>query len=376
MISSAVVVESSNHICGICSSGTSSKSIMSTSCDQKMKDGVCENISCTISSIEAVSSGIHNMSIYNNNSSIGAADSISRCANCGKEGEDVNNTCNKCKSKMVLYCNAACKKKHRHKHKKDCEEYIRRMDEHAAKLHDDKLFKQPPSQFGDCPICFLRLPTLETGFVYYSCCGKEICSGCLHAVTKIDKGKKCPFCRSPHPTSNEESIETDKKRMEAGDAHAIYNVGCDYRDGADGFPQDHTKALELWHRAVELGYTRAYCCIGYAYNNGEGVERDKKKAVHYYELAAMGGNVTARFNLGLKEKDAGIIDRAIKHFMIAVRCGDNDSLMDIQELYTKGHATKDDYTKALKLYQEYLGEVKSKLRDEAAAFDNEKYRYY
>ena len=44
------------------------------------------------------------------------------CANCGKEGSDVNNICNKCKK--ATYCNAACKKKHRHKHKKDCEEYL------------------------------------------------------------------------------------------------------------------------------------------------------------------------------------------------------------------------------------------------------------
>ena len=167
----------------------------------------------------------------------------------------------------------------------------------------------------------------------------------------------------------------DKKRMEAGDAHAIYNLGCDYREGADGFPQDHTKALELWHRAVELGYTRAYCCIGYCYNNGEGVVVDKEKARHYYELAAMGGNVQSRYNLGLEEKDAGNIDRAIKHYMIAVVGGDNDSLKKIQELYSNGDATKDDYTKALHLYQTYLGEIKSAQRDEAAAAQ-EDYRYY
>ena len=41
---------------------------------------------------------------------------VSTCANCGKEDVDVTNTCNKCK--MVMYCNAACKKKHRSKHKK------------------------------------------------------------------------------------------------------------------------------------------------------------------------------------------------------------------------------------------------------------------
>lgn len=66
---------------------------------------------------------------------------ISVCANCGKEGNDINNTCNKCK--MVKYCNAACKKKHKKKHKKAC-------DRRVAELHDEKLFKPPPLQYGDC----------------------------------------------------------------------------------------------------------------------------------------------------------------------------------------------------------------------------------
>ena len=44
---------------------------------------------------------------------------ITSCANCGKEGGDSMNTCNKCD--LVQYCNAACKKKHKTKHKKKCE---------------------------------------------------------------------------------------------------------------------------------------------------------------------------------------------------------------------------------------------------------------
>ena len=77
-------------------------------------------------------------------------------ANCGKGGTDVTNTCNKCKS--VMYCNAACKKKHRHKHKEACERRV-------AEQHDEKLFEQPPP-LEDCPICFLRLPSLSTGKTY------------------------------------------------------------------------------------------------------------------------------------------------------------------------------------------------------------------
>jgi len=172
---SSVVVGSSNDACGICSSGASSKSIMSTSCDQKMNDGVCENISRNINTtslIDAVSNDINNINI--SNSSTGTADSIPVCANCGKEG--AKNTCNKCKE--VKYCNAVCKKVHKKKHKKECEEHIRLAAEKhneelklAAELHDEKLFKQPsPKEV--CPICFLRIPSLTTGYRHMSCCGK------------------------------------------------------------------------------------------------------------------------------------------------------------------------------------------------------------
>ena len=42
-------------------------------------------------------------------------------------------------------------------------------------------------------------------------------------------------------------------------------MGCFYRDGECGLPQDHMKALELWHRAGELGYALAHNNIGYSY---------------------------------------------------------------------------------------------------------------
>jgi len=309
-------------------------------------------------------------------------DSMSVCANCGKEGSDVTNSCNKCN--QVKYCNAACKKKHRHKHKKHCEEYVRLAAENAAELHDIELFKQPPSQHGDCPICFIQLPALDSGRRYKTCCGKVICSGCTYAPVYDNQGNKldiikqneCAFCRAVAPKTNEEMIKREKIRVEANDAKAIYNQGIYYSDGIDGYPQDYVKALELYHRAAELGCANAYCSIGYAYDTGRrALEVDKKKANHYFELGAMKGSAMARYNLGIKEMNAGNVDRALKHYMIAVRSGHNNSLQTIQQLYSNGHATKDDYTKALQLYQDYLGEIKSKQRDEAAAADDQ-YCYY
>ena len=243
-------------------------------------------------------------------------------------------------------------------------------------IPDDKLFKQPPPK-EDCPICLLCLPLLASGSTYMACCGKIICSGCAYAPVKDNLGniineRKCPFCRTPAP-SGEEYNEWLHKRVEVDDTDAILILGNFYYDGEDGFPQDYGKALELFVRAGELGCAKAYCSVGYAYSIGEGVERDEKKAKHYYKLAAMGGDVDARCNLGNNKLRTGNMKRALKHYMIAAEGGHNNSLKQIQRLYTNGHATKEDYVKALRAYQAYLAEIKSTQRDKAAAARGKRY---
>ena len=293
-------------------------------------------------------------------------DEVAVCANCGKEGSNLN-VCNKCKE--ATYCNAACKKKQRSKHKKECE---RRVTE----LHDEALFREPPPEHGECPICFLRLPSMDSGRNYYECCGKMICTGCCYADVYDNHGniiveEKCPFCRTPMATSNEEGIKRLEKRMEVGDAYAFFLMGYYHKIGDCGLPRDSAKALEFWRKAGKFGYTN----IGAAYDIGDGVERDIKMANHYHELAAMEGNVAARYNLGINEEKAGNFDRALKHYMIAVRGGDTDSVKEIQDMYMNGHVAKDHYANALRSHQAYLVEIKSDQRDEAAALGDD-YRYY
>ena len=237
-------------------------------------------------------------------------------------------------------------------------------------ISDDELFKQPPTK--DCPICLLCLPLVGPGSTYMACCGKIICSGCAYAPVYDNLGneiieEKCPFCRSPAPYSNEEYNRRLQKRVELDDADAIRNLGCNYREGRYGFPQDYDKAFELFVWAGELGCNKAFNNIGCAYSYGEGAEIDEKKAKYYYELAAIGGDVYARFNLGLGEENTGNMNRALKHYMIAAGGGYNDSLKQIQKLYTNGHATKDNYATSLRAYQAYLAEIKSTQRDAAAA---------
>jgi len=328
----------------ICNDGTSKSN---------NADGVCE-----------INDKLENMK------TTGAEDNVSIvCANCGK-GEDGTHSLKACTAcKMVKYCNRECQIAHRPQHKKACKK-------RAAELHDDALFKQPPLPFEDCPICFLRMPSMGRGSKYQTCCGKRICSGCSYKNSKIDiKKQLCAFCRIPTPETLEVAVERLKKRVEAGEAPAMYSLGCEYRDGTNGVPQNWAKALELWHQAAELGFAAAYSSIGIFYETGRCVEVDREKARHFWELAAMGGIVGARHILGCKEVQAGNVDIGIKHYIIAVEGGYSDSLKEIKVLYKNGKATKEDYTKALRAHQSYLDEIRSAQRDEAAAFKDD-YKYY
>ena len=286
---------------------------------------------------------------------------ISLCAACGKEGDgDSMNTCNKCD--LVKYCNAACKKKHRHKHKKKCEK-------RSAELFDEKLFKEPlPPE--ECPICFLPLPIGAGGSTFNPCCGKHICSGCIYAMAerRVSGAKDiCAFCRTPVGNSDEEDINRLEKLMEKGNGGAFYNLAGCYARGRKGMPQNGAKANELLLKAGELGCAEAYFNLGIVYGNGMGVDVDEEKAKHYWELAAMNGNVKARHNLGALEGRTGNSQRAMKHFILAARAGLDEALDTVKLRFMNGIVTKDEYANTLRAYQKSKDEMKSEARDKVEA---------
>ena len=282
------------------------------------------------------------------------------CANCGKgeEGSDALKSCVACK--LVKYCNRDCQIAHRPQHKKACKERV-------AELHEEALFRDHTGE--ECPICFLLLPK-GNEVTFKSCCGKRICDGCIHAPlydtygNEVDN-KKCPYCRKLAPTSNEGHIERTKKLIESGNAKAIHMLGTTYMDGMYGMPQDYQKAKELYLKAAALGCVEAYHTLGILYQNGQGVERDTKKAIYYLELSAIGGDVEGRYNLALIEEHNGNYNRAYRHFILSERAGDNDSLDKVKSGFVAGHVAKDDYASTLRAYQKSRDEMRSEARDKA-----------
>jgi TPR repeat protein len=77
---------------------------------------------------------------------------------------------------------------------------------------------------------------------------------------------------------------------QTGDAVAMYNLALELDDNVD--------AVRWYRKAAESGYPKAANNLGWAYERGQGVEKDLSKAVYWYKKAADLGLSQAMVNLG------------------------------------------------------------------------------
>jgi TPR repeat protein len=176
-----------------------------------------------------------------------------------------------------------------------------------------------------------------------------------------------------------ESLERLNNHIKANHVNAYFSLRTAhlYGDEEMEVPRNPETGLQLFLRGGELGSAESYHQVECIHHYGMGVEKDKKKAKHFYELAAIGGDVGSRHNLGVFECQVGNMGKAIKHFNIAAGFGNTASLTNVKIFFMNGgHSSRDDCQQALLSYQQYVEEVRSDQRDEAAAFrDDHKYLY-
>ncbi|KAL3781859.1 hypothetical protein ACHAWO_009225 [Cyclotella atomus] len=151
------------------------------------------------------------------------------------------------------------------------------------------------------------------------------------------------------------------KRVENEDVVAIHKLAYFYSLGQHGLQRDMEKALDLYRKAGKLGYCYSHSAIADLYLEVNGVPQDRKKALFYYQQAALGGHEVARHNLGLYDSAGAIsgkpnMKRAVKHLMISASSGLDES---------RGFATKADFEKALLANGEAKDEMKSEQREAA-----------
>ena len=176
----------------------------------------------------------------------------------------------------------------------------------------------------------------------------------------------------------------DKKELDLimsarkGDNMAIYRLGDLYYRGKY-VPESYSKAIQWYQLAYLLGNVNAVCglCKCYFYGDDfrygdslyidmlekqkvhfaycrkaeELMYRDKNKAKQWFSLAANSNFSQSQYWLASMLKDEGNYDLAIELYKQAANKGERSSQKQLAELYRKGEIVEQDYAQAIEWYK-------------------------
>jgi TPR repeat protein len=144
-------------------------------------------------------------------------------------------------------------------------------------------------------------------------------------------------------------IKTLRKKAEAGDAKAQFDIGSMYENGS-GVKQDYAEAAKWYRRAAERGDARAQYNLGIFHQNGWGVTLDPAEAVKWYRKAAMQGAASAQYNLGFMYFNGQGVPQnyaeAAKWYRKAAEQGDVDATRILGLAYYLGKWVPQDFVQS------------------------------
>lgn len=104
-------------------------------------------------------------------------------------------------------------------------------------------------------------------------------------------------------------------------------------------------AFKLFLEAAKAGDAGAEQNVGYFYDRGLGVRRNRTKALHWYRRAYRHGYPSAATNIGTVWMDSREPRRGLLWFRRAVKMGDDDANLEIAKYYMQHNSR--NLTKAI-----------------------------
>ena len=101
----------------------------------------------------------------------------------------------------------------------------------------------------------------------------------------------------------EEKVAEMRRKAEAGEGWAMFNLGVWYKFGQKGLAKDAAKAFEWYEKSHEAGYAGGTGCLGWCYLDGYGVPKCLARGAMLLGEATRGGSKNACYKLGFVYAD-------------------------------------------------------------------------
>ena len=154
-----------------------------------------------------------------------------------------------------------------------------------------------------------------------------------------------------------EAVDSMLEKAKAGDTEIQYSLALGYESGSVG-EVNQKKAIYWYEKAAVGGHVDAQINLACCYQRGEGVFPDMNKAAYWFEKAAIQGAADAQLSLGLyyfhgdganKEKD---YEKAFYWFMKAAKQKNLTAMHNVVICYYNGHGVERDLTSAMMWLEE------------------------
>lgn len=117
---------------------------------------------------------------------------------------------------------------------------------------------------------------------------------------------------------------------------------------------DLSRAFELFFLGAEAGDASCQLNLGYFYDCGLHVARDRRVARHWYHRAYRQGEASAASNIATFYRDAHEDGRMIWWWRAAIRMGDGDALLELGRCYESARGVPLDRDRAVECYDQLL----------------------
>jgi hypothetical protein len=173
-------------------------------------------------------------------------------------------------------------------------------------------------------------------------------------IQKIFMASKCPMCRTPGPTTAQESFILLKSCVSKHDdwAWAHHTLGRFYEDGM-GCEVDMNQAISHFSTAAVIGHTYSQHCLANCYASGRGATKPcLKQATWWYKQAANEGFAPSQYSLGAIYHQRDRSQEAATLFGLAAEQGVDVAQCALARCYAHGIGVEQSWEKSLYWYKQ------------------------